>query len=487
MIKLKILASLFLSLLTLTWAHSQKIATSYTPGAFHQNFSGKVFLYFSKESKSPKDEMIGVEKFPCYSISVKNIKPGEKVIFDDAAVSYPVALSDVERGEYHLQAVWDENSGGRSIGSSPGNVYNAPVTVKFTKNREQVFNIVCSEVIKQQVFVETQFIKEEKISSALLTAFHKKPMTVDAAVLLPKEYYEQPDRKFPVLYWVSGYGGDYHSFSGADIKSQPIDTTPCIRVFLDGNCPLGHSVYANSDNNGPWGDALTRELIPAIEQKYRCNPIRLLTGHSSGGWTVLYLQIHYPAIFAACWSSSPDPVDFRNFQQIDLYTDKNMYYGKDSALRMAGTIAGRFPWITMKNMYAMENVIYRGEQMHSFDAVFSVKNNDGTPRKLCDPYTGDIDPVTVDHWKNYDLSLYLRSNWDHLKQDLDGKIRVSVGNQDNFLLNYAVHLLEDEMKKVDAHFVFGYYPGDHFTVSSPEYRTSGYQFLQQKYNEIIHH
>ena len=25
----------------------------------------------------------------------------------------------------------------------------------------------------------------------------------------------------------------------------------------------------------------------------------------------------------------------------------------------------------------MEHVIYRGEQMHSFDAVFSVKNNDG--------------------------------------------------------------------------------------------------------------
>lgn len=164
-----------------------------------------------------------------------------------------------------------------------------------------------------------------------------------------------------------------------------------------------------------------------------------------------------------------------------------MLYGKDSSLRMAGTIAGRYPLISMKNMYAMENVIYRGEQMHSFDAVFSTKNSDGTPARLCNSYTGEIDPVTVEHWKKYDLSLYLRTNWDKLKPDLDGKIRVSVGNQDNFLLNYPIHLLEDEMKKLNANFIFAYYPGDHFTVSTPEDKTSGYQFLQQKYNELINH
>ena len=157
-----------------------------------KNFSGKVFLYLSKDSKNPKDEMIGVEKFPCYAISVKNIKPNEKVLFDDAAVSYPVALSDIERGEYNVQAVWDKNSGGRSISNSPGNMYTMPVSVTLTKNRNQVFDIVCKEVMKESPFIETQYIKELKTPSALLTAFYKRPTTIDAAVLLPKEYYEQP-------------------------------------------------------------------------------------------------------------------------------------------------------------------------------------------------------------------------------------------------------------------------------------------------------
>ncbi len=465
-------------------ATAQKITASFTSTASSTNFSGKVFLYLSKDAKNPKDEMVGVEKFPCFAIDVKNIKPGDKVVFDDAATYYPVPLTDIERGGYNAQVVWDKNEGGRSIGNSPGNIYSDPVKILFTKNINHSFNIICKEIIKEQPFIETQFIKELKVPSALLTSFYKRPTSVNAAVLLPKEYYDQPDRKFPVLYWISGYGGDYHAFSGRNDKSTPIDTTACIRVFLDGNCAGGHSVYANSDNNGPWGNALTQELIPLVEKNYHTNKARLLTGHSSGGWTVLWLQTHYPKVFTACWSSSPDPVDLRSFQQVNLYQDKNMFYGKDSSLRLAGTIAGRFPWILMKNMYAMEHVIWRGEQMHSFNEVFSEKQQDGMPRSLCNDVTGEIDSITVAHWKTYDISLYVRNNWEQLKPDLEGKIRVSVGEQDNFLLNYPVHLLDDEMKKINAGFVFGYYPGDHFTVSTPEYKASGYRFLQQKYNEM---
>jgi S-formylglutathione hydrolase FrmB len=455
----------------------------YTTAAPDAGFSGKVFLYLSKESADPKDEMVGVYSFPCFSITVKDVKPGQNVLFDDAATFFPTVLSDIERGTYHAQVVWDRNEGGRSIGRSPGNMYNKAVSVNFTKNISQSFHIVCNEVVQQDPFTETQYTKELKLPSALLTAFYKRPVSVNAALVLPKEYFTQPGRRFPVLYWISGFGGDYHSFSGQKDPSSPIDTTSCIRVFLDGNCPGGHSVYANSDNNGPWGDALTSELIPWVEKNYRANSARLLTGHSSGGWTVLWLQTHYPKTFLACWSSSPDPVDFRSFQTIDLYSDKSMYYAKDSSLRLAGTIAGRFPWITMKNMFNMEHVICRGEQMHSFNFVFSTRNADGTPRNLVNDATGEIDTVTVGHWRNYDISLYVRTHWQQLQGDLQGKIRVSVGNQDNFLLNYAVHLFDDEMKKTGTGFIFAYYPGDHFTVSTPEYKTNGYRFLEQKYNE----
>src|ERR1700712_4252620 len=121
-------------------AIGQTFTASFTPAASGENFSGKVFLYLSKDSKSPKDEMVGVYKFPCFSITVNNVKPGEKVTFDDAAVFYPVVLSDIERGTYNAQVVWDRNDGGRSIGDSPGNMYNDAVPVTLTKDVKQTFN-----------------------------------------------------------------------------------------------------------------------------------------------------------------------------------------------------------------------------------------------------------------------------------------------------------------------------------------------------------
>jgi len=158
-----------------------------------------------------------------------------------------------------------------------------------------------------------------------------------------------------------------------------------------------------------------------------------------------------------------------------------MFYGKDSVLNQTGTIAGFFPWFNMRNIYQMEHVIYRGEQMHSFDAVFSERGSNGEPLRILDYRTGQIDTAVFEHWKNYDISLYLRNNWDKVKTELDGKVMISVGNQDNFLLNYSVKLLDGEMKKLNSAFVFSYYPGDHFTVATPEFFKDGNGFLEKRY------
>lgn len=471
------------SLLLFSLAEAQIVTVSYTSN-IAGTFSGKVYLYLSKENKEPKERPAGMDFSPCFSIVVNKIKPGEKAVFNDSAQSYPVAITDLERGQYYVQAVWDRNLGGRAIGNSPGNMYNPALKITFSKNNLEVFNLNCTEAIDDPTFKETRSTKEMKVPSRLLSFFYQHPVTFNAAIKLPKEYYDDTLRRFPVLYYVHGYGGDYHHESGRESFSNTIDTTPCIIVVLDGNCPLGHSVYANSENNGPWGDALTHEFIPTLEERFRCNGVRLLSGHSSGGWTVLSLILHYPKVFSACWSSSPDPVDFTNFQTVNLYKDKNLFYARDSSLKMVATVAGFIPWQSQKNAYQWENVIDRGEQMHSFDAVFSQRNMDGTPRKLLNEKTGDIDPITVEHWKKYDLALTLKNNWTELKPLLDGKIRISVGDNDNFLLNYAVHQLEEVTKKLNANFIYAYYPGDHFTVSSPEYMKAGWDFLESKCNTI---
>jgi len=178
-------------------------------------------------------------------------------------------------------------------------------------------------------------------------------------------------------------------------------------------------------------------------------------------------------------------VDFRSFQRVNLYEHQNMYYGKDSTLNQIGTVDGAFPWFSMRNTYQMEQVIYRGEQMRSFDAVFSKKGGDGQPLRIINYNTGAVDSTVFMNWKNYDISLYLQSNWDHLKNDLDGKVMVSVGNQDNFYLNFSVKLLDGEMQKLKSNFVFAYYTGDHFLVELPDNMKEGNIFLEKVYQKWL--
>src|ERR1700761_6815458 len=245
----KIFLTLTLVLSVAAFSFAQIIKVSFADSTFKQPFSGHVLLYLSKDNPTPKEGTAGLDIFPCLDIVVKNVKPGTAVTFDDDATAFPVKLSDMERGEYYLQAVWDRNLGGRLIAHSPGNMYSLPQKVNFTKDFKKIISVSATKVAPEPVFKETQHIKELKAPSALLSKFLGKPMTVNAAVILPKEYFTEPNRKFPVLFTVSGYGGDYHRYSGRDIPANPVDTTAVINVYLDGNCALGHSVYANSDNN----------------------------------------------------------------------------------------------------------------------------------------------------------------------------------------------------------------------------------------------
>ena len=152
-----------------------------------------------------------------------------------------------------------------------------------------------------------------------------------------------------------------------------------IWVFLDESSPTGTHEFADGVNNGPWGTALTSELIPHLESQYRMEARvsgRFLQGHSSGGWATLWLQTTYRKIFGGTWSSSPDPSDFHAFSTIDSCTqrDANMYRRADGSaqpiMRMHGTVLA-----TMEELSHMESVLGDyGGQLSSFEwGIFATR------------------------------------------------------------------------------------------------------------------
>jgi S-formylglutathione hydrolase FrmB len=233
---------------------------------------------------------------------------------------------------------------------------------------------------------------------------------------------------------------------------------------------MGHHVFADSVNNGPWGSALVKEFIPHLEKQFRMDAKpsgRFLTGHSSGGWSTLWVMISHPDFFGGTWSTSPDPVDFRNFTGPDftklptqtMYADEN---GKEfNLVRFNG-----LPIMSVRQYVMQERVLgYYGGQFASFEAVFSPKGNDGQPMPVADRETGQIYLDVAKAWERYDISRILRDKWSTLGPKLKGKLHIVVGTADTFHLDEPVRLLDAELKKLGSDARIEYLEGrDHFNL-----------------------
>lgn len=284
--------------------------------------------------------------------------------------------------------------------------------------------------------------------SPSLSAFWGRPIHMRGWVLRPPGYDPAGNVRYPVVYWTHGFGSTmvdqavrFHQEMAAG------QTPPMIYVLLDESSLTGTHEFADSVNNGPWGQALTTELIPDLEQHYRMDARssgRLLTGHSSGGWATLWLQTRYPKLFGGTWSTAPDPSDFHDFVGIDLYAPKaNAYRRIDGSPNPAVRYNGQVV-TTFEQFAKLEGVIGPyGGQLASFEWVFSPKGADGRPVPLFDRDTGAVDPDVATYWRDhFDIAWRLAHNWPALRPDLDGKIHIIVGSADTYYLDGSAHRMK---------------------------------------------
>jgi S-formylglutathione hydrolase FrmB len=257
-------------------------------------------------------------------------------------------------------------------------------------------------------------------------------------------------------------------------------------VTLSGDCKWGHHVYADSATNGPRGAALVNELIPRIDADFRtvAEPsARFLTGHSSGGWSSLWLQVTYPDMFGGVWSSSPDPVDFRDWQQVDLYADPPLsLYVDEQGQRRPIARQGTMPVLWYESFAKMDDALGRGGQLRSFEAVFSPLGKDGLPRRLWDRRNGRIDPEVAKAWEPYDIRLVLERHWAELAPKLAGKLHVTTGSIDTFYLEGAVRRLAESLKALGSDAEVTVVEGkDHANLLTPEF----FQTIRRQMSEAF--
>src|SRR3954447_15351823 len=357
-------------------------------------FSARIYVFLGPDS-SKVEPRFGPDWFrprPFFARDVKDWKPGQAVRIDSSADGFPGPLDSLEAGDYAIQAVVRLNPDEPRIGSGEGNAYGPVVHARLESGKKTAIALEVDKLVPPQEFRETDRIKLAELDSPLLSAFYHRPIKHRAAVILPTA---KPGRKLPAVYIIPGFGGDHHMAAMMTSGPRMSFGKDLVRVVLDPNCGTGHHVFADSATNGPRGKAFVEELIPYLEKTFPlvADPkARLLNGHSSGGWSSLWLQVTYPDVFGGTWSTSPDPVDFRDFQRIDIYArGENMFrdrQGKDRPIARMGAV----PAIYYDRFSKMEDVMGPGGQLGSFEAVFSPLDGEGKPRKLWDRATGAIDP-----------------------------------------------------------------------------------------------
>jgi pimeloyl-ACP methyl ester carboxylesterase len=433
-------------------------------------FTGRVFVFLGKEGDRREPRLGGswTSEVPFFAVDVKGVRPGEPVtVGGPGTLVYPRGLKELPAGKFTAQAVLDRNVGGESgIGDGAENGYSAAASLPEAGS----LALSVDRLVERRNFEETDRVKEVVVESKLLTRFYGRPTAMRAGVVLPEGFASaDPARRYPVVYVIPGFGGRHYQ---APLYARLYSTmrVPAVVVVLDPDGPLGHHVFADSANNGPRGRALVTELIPAIEKDPRFRILgtartRLVAGHSSGGWSSLWLQITYPDMFGGVWSTSPDPVDFRQFQTVDLYAPgANLFTYPDGAPRPLGR-RGDTPFLFARPFSDRDDVLGRGDQLTAFEGVFSPRLPDGHPRPLWDRFTGAIDPETARAWRRYDIRLVLENDWKKLGPTLAGKLHVYTGAKDTFYLEGAVENLKASLAALGSDAAVEVVPGkDHGTL-----------------------
>jgi len=450
------------------------------------------------------------EAIPFYGIDIEGWQPGSTRTIDAKAFGFPVrSLKDLPEGRYRVQAVLNryetfhmgdgrvlklapDKGEGQQWAEKPGNLYSKPFDITVKPRQAGTVKLSLSEEIPPvKPFMETPYVKRISVKSERLSKFWGRDVALSAFVTLPWGYDTHPDARYPLViahgHFPSKPGGwretppepnlkpEYSkrfNLEGANRIDQQLqyelfqawtgpDFPRVLLIDIQHPTPFYDDSYAvNSANNGPYGDAIQYDLLPEIEKRFRAigqGWARFVYGGSTGGWEAMAVQMFYPDDYNGAWVACPDPIDFHEYMTVDLYNDKNAYF-MASRFKRTPRPAHR-NWLGHINTTMEENHNWEwalgthgrsGDQFDAWESVYSPVGPDGYPRRVWDPLTGDIDPITVAYWKeHYDLGHILQRDWATLGPKLRGKLRIYVGSMDNYYLNNAVYRVEAFLKSAN--------------------------------------
>ena len=521
-----------------------RFAISFPAARSNQPLDGRVLLFISDDGKTePRfqtDQYRANTTRPIFGVDVDGLAPGRPVAIDGKAWGWPVrSLNDIPAGDYWIQALLNryetfhrgdghtvkmpmDQGEGQHWDRKPGNLYSKPVKMHIDPARGGEIAIsLDQEVPVIEPPKDTAQVKYIRVQNDRLTKFWGRPMSLGAIVLLPYGWDAHPNAHYPIVVHHGHFPRDAESDNWRETPPDPkAEGTErdaqqaayqfykdwngpgfprMIHVLVQHPTPYFDDSYAvNSANNGPYGDAITRDLLPYIEQRFRGvgQPwARALIGGSTGGWEAFGVQVFYPEDYNGAWALCPDPIDFRSYRSVNIYDEHNAYHYEDNPWKRTPKPGFRdyrgHLYSTFEERNLVELVLgTHGRSAGQHDAwasVFGPVGDDGYYKPLYDRMTGAIDPEVAKYWRDhYDLRFILERDWKTLGPKLRGRIHITSGTMDNGYLNNAVYQMEAFLRSAasppaDAEIVYGERREHCFTGDTEHPNNVGSRTVHQRY------
>jgi hypothetical protein len=521
-----------------------RFAISFPAERSGQPLDGRVLLFISNdgrtEPRTQTDQYRANSTQPIFGVDVDSLRPGSPVIVDDSVVGWPArSLKDIPAGDYWVQAMLAryetfhradghtvkmpmDQGEGQQWSRKPGNFYSKPVKMHVDAAGGGEIAISMDQEVPPIVPpTDTPQVKYLRVQNERLTKFWGRPMFLGAIVLLPAGYDTHATVHYPVLvhhgHFPANMASDGWRETPPDPKAEGTQREQqaasyafyqawngprfprMIHVLVQHQTPYFDDSYAvNSANNGPYGDAITYDLIPQIEKQFRGigqGWARVTTGGSTGGWEAFGVQAMYPDEYNGAWALCPDPVDFRSYRSVNIYDEHNAYYYEDNPWKRTPKPGYRdyrdHLFSTFEDRNLVELVLgthgRSGGQHDAWASVFGPVDDDGYYKPLYDKASGAIDSSVAIYWRDhYDLRYILARDWATLGPKLKGKIHITSGTMDNGYLNNAVYQMEDFLAHArgptsEAEIVYGERREHCFTGDTEHPNAAGNRTMHQRY------
>ena len=302
-------------------AANLRFDVSFPLSVSNEPLDGRLLLLISNNnSEEPRFQISeDLNTQQVFGVDVDGWRAGQTRTLDQSAFGYPLrSLSQLPAGEYWIQAVLHryetfkrsdghtvklpmDRGEGQQWSRAPGNLYSTPQKLRVDGNTEPGIKITLDKIIPPiEPPKDTKYVKHVRIQSDRLTKFWGRPMHLGAHVLLPEGFESHPEAHYPLVIFHGHFPADFGGF-----REQPPDpnlkpdynerfklqgynrivqehayqfykewTGPDFPRFIiieiqHANPYYDDSYAVNSANLGPYGDAITYELIPEIEKRFR--------------------------------------------------------------------------------------------------------------------------------------------------------------------------------------------------------------------------